>query len=596
MTKQSIIVLCLTAIMFCQCGKRHDADGYGVEYPMSDETAKYIDSCMSLMNSNPTMAHKMLDSISNAGQLSPQRCGYYQAMVIYSGDNNPDSALAICNRLLEARNFGDDQYIEEELCVLASNITSSLNRHVETLKYANRGIALCHGHEMMRSDEATLVARVGVAQQQMGRTDEARKTYAKAYDLLDDDETFGGLIGIISIMMKQARLYFDAKEYDQSISVCQQVVELVARFDRDPSFVKKRPETMIQKSAATRDFADFYECQMYADIASAYRMKVEKGLSANPKADADSVKHYMDLWAKTDGSRSASNISNVIHELYFTGRRAEFNAAKTIVAEFYRNDSLVSEYVDYLVLMAKDAADNHDLAASNACLRRAVAVSDSIRKRELVNSFAEQLTLNMVQEEQLARQDAENEMSRQRFVILLLSTILIIIVAVSIIVLLMRKNRENQQIIEITQHDLSESKEDVKELTQQLAETKAERTVNNTKTLYERIEQAMVEKRLYLNPEFDIKMLADEVCSSRTLVSVCINSVTGKTFRQWLSEYRLNLFVDMLKANPHESIDILMLRSGYKDQSTFRRQFKITYGMTAGEYRRNLLKEIAKDR
>lgn len=34
-----------------------------------------------------------------------------------------------------------------------------------------------------------------------------------------------------------------------------------------------------------------------------------------------------------------------------------------------------------------------------------------------------------------------------------------------------------------------------------------------------------------------------------------------------------------------------MAQCGYKDQSTFRRQFKTTYGMTPGEYRKALLEQ-----
>lgn len=140
----------------------------------------------------------------------------------------------------------------------------------------------------------------------------------------------------------------------------------------------------------------------------------------------------------------------------------------------------------------------------------------------------------------------------------------------------------------MTQHDLIEIKDEVRELALQLEETKTEKALDNSRTLYERIEQAMTERKLYLNPDLDIKLLAEEIFSSRTLISVCINSITGKTFRQWLSEYRLSLFENMLRSNPDESLDELMKKCGYKDQSTFRRQFKATYGMTASEFRKTL--------
>lgn len=78
-----------------------------------------------------------------------------------------------------------------------------------------------------------------------------------------------------------------------------------------------------------------------------------------------------------------------------------------------------------------------------------------------------------------------------------------------------------------------------------------------------------------------------------SLQEACINNITGRSFRQWLSDYRLSLFAKKLKENPDDPIDIIVMRCGYKEQSTFRRQFKAAYGMTPTEYRRQLVQGIA---
>lgn len=584
---RSYIFLIAALVFLCQC-KDHNASEGGSDYP-SEETFVLIDSCMGYMMSDAAKAHQMLDSLHDRRLMTKERCDYYHAMVIFSGEKNPDSALVICNRLLEERRFGDDAYLEEEICVLASGITFECARHVETLRYAKRGIAICHGNENMRGDEATLMGRMGSAEQSMGMESEARKTYEKAYELLKKNKSFADFVALISLQKKRASLYQDAKDYDRVIEISHEILNEVERFDRDPSFIEQRPESMEKSGDATHDFADFYQCQTYERIARAFYTRLMDGASTDRHADTDSVKFYMEQWSRTKASQSPSSVAAALRLLFFAGRKAEFERTKGMIAELYRNDSISSEYVDFLTIMADDAASANDLKTSNAYLRRAIALSDSIRQQDMMLALSEQMSINMVQDYQLARDDAENSLAQQKTINILLSIILLIVAGSGIaIALLYRRNRRNEQILEMTQQDLNVKNEEIQDLVQQLDDTKAERVAQNNKVLYESIENVMSKDSLYLNPELDIKMLAEAVNSSRSQVSACINSITGKTFRVWISEYRLSLFVKMLKENPDTPIDILMMRCGYKEQSTFRRQFKTAYGMTAGEYRRQI--------
>lgn len=589
MGKKSFFISVLLLCLFCQCGNKHSDDGDGRDYP-SIETFAAIDNCMEYMTSEPQKAHRMLDSLKNARLMTKQRCDYYHAMVVFSGENKDDSALAICNSLLDGRKFGDDRFLEEEICVLASNITTTNRRYIETLKYANHGIEICHGNTKMRSDEAMLMARVGAAEQALGKTDKARDTYARAYLLLKENTTFGDFIALISLQKKQAALCGELKEYDKEIGIYHEILNQVEHFAKDPSFIQQRPETMQKPSQATRDFAEFYKPQLYAQMARAFRKKVDDGHSQNTAADRDSVRAYIDRWLQTAQAHSPEGMAQVIHELHFIGRRADFEEAKTKAEQVYCNDKLSNEYVEFLKLMAKDAEQNHDLSTSYAYMKRAQAVSDSIHSQEMMRELSEQMALSMVQEQQLARQDAENQVARHRIVIILESIILLaILIAGLVIYALVRRRKKDREIIEMAEQELSESKKEIKTLVQQLEETKAEKAENNIKDLYERIQEVMKEESLHLNPDLDIKMLADAVGSSRSTVSQSINNTTGKTFRQWLAEYRLSMFMQMMKENPEESIDTLVMRCGYKDQSTFRRHFKTTYGITAGEFRKENL-------
>lgn len=305
-----------------------------------------IDHSMSFMNSDPTRAHRMLDSIAAAGLMTHERCDYFHAMVMFGGESKLDSALMMCDRLLGEGQFGDDRFLEEELCVLASNITSTNGSHLATLRYARRGIALCHGDERMRDDEVTLMARVGEAEQGLGRIEQARETLDRSCQMLRGTNTFAELVTLISLQKRQIGLYAEQKEYDTLIHTCHEILQLVERFDRDPSFVGQRPETMQEVGPATKDFADFYRGQMYARLARTFRLRVEQGLAADALAETDSVRIYVDRLLHNEGALSSKAQINAMHEMQFLGMKAEFDQTKPLADELYRGDSLVNEYVD----------------------------------------------------------------------------------------------------------------------------------------------------------------------------------------------------------------------------------------------------------
>lgn len=577
--------------LLCACTNSAPDNGSGRDYP-TDEAFDLIDRSMSYMDSDPSKAHRMLDSIADAELMTRQRCDYYHAMVLFCGENKYDSALVICDRLLDAGRFGDDRFLEEELCVLASNITTSTKSHLITLKYANRGIALCHGDERMRGDEATLMARVAVAEQGLGRIEQARETYDRAYQLLKGTSTFADLVALITLQKKQIGLYNEAQEYDSMISTCHKIEQLVERFERDPSFVGQRPETMQEPGPATKDFADFYRCQVYARLARAYRLRVQQGLAEDALAETDSVKAYMQKLLHTEGTETSLSSIYAMHEMQFIGLKSDFDRVRPQAEELYQSDSLVSEYVDYLSLLANDAASSHNQQACINYLRRALAVSDSINQHEMMRMLTEQMAINMVQEQQLARQDAENLLERQQLTNRLLIIVLIILLSAGLLIgILWIKNLKKEEIIKMTQQDLEDTEEGVKELVQQLEDAKTGKSSENMQVLYERIEKVMEENQLYLDADLDIKMVAEAACSSRPVVSACINRILGKSFRQWLMEYRLTLFETKLRQCPNTPIEELSIRCGYKDQSTFRRQFKEKYGMTALQYRKKLIEE-----
>lgn len=87
----NIITLIVAMALFCQCSKtdNNSADGYGSKYPKTKEAYAIIDSCMSFMETDPARSHHVIDSVCNAKLMSPLRCKYLHATVVFGGDNKP---------------------------------------------------------------------------------------------------------------------------------------------------------------------------------------------------------------------------------------------------------------------------------------------------------------------------------------------------------------------------------------------------------------------------------------------------------------------------------------------------------------------------
>lgn len=110
------------------------------------------------------------------------------------------------------------------------------------------------------------------------------------------------------------------------------------------------------------------------------------------------------------------------------------------------------------------------------------------------------------------------------------------------------------------------------------------------RTIMEKIEQLMIEKKLFINSDLSLDMLAAELGLDRRHVSSAINACTRKNFYAYLNEYRvkeaIRIMSDVKNQNP--TIDAVAFDSGFNDRRTFHRIFKQFTGLTPGAFRDSL--------
>lgn len=100
--------------------------------------------------------------------------------------------------------------------------------------------------------------------------------------------------------------------------------------------------------------------------------------------------------------------------------------------------------------------------------------------------------------------------------------------------------------------------------------------------------QLLEKQKPYLNPEYNLELMAKELNLTRQYLSQTLNETIGKSFYQLINEYRVNEFKSLINNPKYAHITFLGLayEAGFNSKSSFYRVFKEISGETPGEFRK----------
>ena len=78
--------------------------------------------------------------------------------------------------------------------------------------------------------------------------------------------------------------------------------------------------------------------------------------------------------------------------------------------------------------------------------------------------------------------------------------------------------------------------------------------------------------------------VAQAVGSNSRYVSDCINQLEGRSFSQFVNGYRIDYAKQQLRQHPDIKLSALSLESGFANETSFFRAFKVLTGMTPREW------------
>lgn len=96
----------------------------------------------------------------------------------------------------------------------------------------------------------------------------------------------------------------------------------------------------------------------------------------------------------------------------------------------------------------------------------------------------------------------------------------------------------------------------------------------------------IVEKELFLDPNFTLEIAAKELQVTKHLLSQYINENLGKSFSNLIKEHRIEKAKQLLQTESNFTIEGLGYDSGFSSKSTFFTAFKKITGFTPAEYQK----------
>lgn len=102
--------------------------------------------------------------------------------------------------------------------------------------------------------------------------------------------------------------------------------------------------------------------------------------------------------------------------------------------------------------------------------------------------------------------------------------------------------------------------------------------------LMDSICKLMEERQLFLNSDLKVSDVAAELGTNSRYVSDCIKSGKNVTFKQFVNDYRVEYAKLMMQQHPDWKMSAVGLKSGFSNEMTFFRTFKLMTGKTPREW------------
>ena len=103
--------------------------------------------------------------------------------------------------------------------------------------------------------------------------------------------------------------------------------------------------------------------------------------------------------------------------------------------------------------------------------------------------------------------------------------------------------------------------------------------------LMQRIHHLVVEEKQFLNSDLTVSDIAKQLGTHRNNISSCVNLIKGCNFTQLVNGYRIEYAKQLMRQHPDMKLNTVGLESGFANETSFYRTFKMITGKTPSEWK-----------
>ncbi len=266
----------------------------------------------------------------------------------------------------------------------------------------------------------------------------------------------------------------------------------------------------------------------------------------------------------------------------------EYDLAKKNVSsliETYTKGKNPFDYVEFNLLLAKILRASGNDKEAYELLYDIYQINDSINRTSFSDQVAELQIIHQVEKAELR---ANQESEKLKLTRIILATISFIFILLLYLLFLSKRNTKKLKEKNLQLYKQYSKIQESNKVLHKLQLGKIEPSENKSDpydNIMNKLKEYLSNNKAYKNPQLSREELALAIGTNRQYLIQAIKEKTGKTFNEFIYEYRLKYAYEKIVSDRNQSISQIFIDSGFSTRVTFNKVFKKAFGMSPSELR-----------